>query len=194
MVEARNDEEECALPVKRKPDTDLLDIVTTESLNDDSSKKAKHEKFVAGVVSSNPDVKLIAEKSVSGVFCTVNDEEDEDDEEDFQAGEEAEVDDEFSSGEAENDRKGKAIASNYKGKGKLIEESFDDSESDSSSFESESGTDSESLSDDPLAEVDLDNILPSRTRRRNALPGFSIFPAAAGKAQHDSDGDDRSDA
>uniref|UniRef100_A0A3Q7FEC9 Uncharacterized protein n=1 Tax=Solanum lycopersicum TaxID=4081 RepID=A0A3Q7FEC9_SOLLC len=58
------------------------------------------------------------------------------------------------------------------GKGKLIEDSDDD---DSSDFESESDVDTDTdLSDDLLAEVDLGNIIPSRTRRRTHQSGLKI--------------------
>ncbi|KAL2529251.1 nucleolin [Forsythia ovata] len=71
-------------------------------------------------------------------------------------------------------RKGKGISRDDKGKGKLIEESEDDDDDSSDDHESElSGVDSD-LSDDPLAEVDMENILPSRTRRRAAQPGLHI--------------------
>nr|GMC91740.1 nucleolin-like [Ipomoea batatas] len=72
-----------------------------------------------------------------------------------------------SQNDAEIDRKGKAIRSDDKGKGKLVEDD---------------------LSDDPLAEVDLDNILPSRTRRRSVHPGVFIS-SAAGNPKHDGDSD-----
>ncbi|KAJ4915567.1 hypothetical protein Rs2_01120 [Raphanus sativus] len=69
--------------------------------------------------------------------------------------------------EEEDDRKGKVFSREDKGKGKLIE--FDDSDED----DDEDGDeyDESELSDDALAEVDLDNILPSRTRRRSIQPG-----------------------
>ncbi|KAK8593136.1 hypothetical protein V6N13_043253 [Hibiscus sabdariffa] len=55
----------------------------------------------------------------------------------------------------------------WKGKGILVEEekdSDDDNHEDASDGENETEGESD-LSDDPLAEVDLENILPSRTRR-----------------------------
>ncbi|KAI3929686.1 hypothetical protein MKX01_025854 [Papaver californicum] len=58
-----------------------------------------------------------------------------------------------------------------KGKGKMIVEDEDDSDDDDDEFGGEELSDIDSdLSDDPLAEVDLDNILPSRTRRRVLPP------------------------
>nr|XP_023898808.1 nucleolin-like [Quercus suber]POE52782.1 hypothetical protein CFP56_60466 [Quercus suber] len=86
--------------------------------------------------------------------------EDEDDDEDSENGDEKAV----------VDRKGKGIMRADKGKGKLIEEEKNDDDEDDDDSDNDIGgdvSDGESdLSDDPLAEVDLDNILPSRTRRR----------------------------
>ncbi|KAL0694346.1 hypothetical protein Bca4012_061526 [Brassica carinata] len=47
--------------------------------------------------------------------------------------------------------------------------------------------------DDPLAEVDLDNILPSRTRRRSIQPGVYISNDLGGGNNEDDDNDDSSD-
>ncbi|CAA3005699.1 Hypothetical predicted protein [Olea europaea subsp. europaea] len=61
-----------------------------------------------------------------------------------------------------------------KGKGKLIEE-FDHDDDDSSDHcESELSSVDSDLTDDPLAKVDLDNMVPSKTRRCTAQPGFHI--------------------
>ncbi|CAN0870169.1 hypothetical protein LINGRAHAP2_LOCUS9448 [Linum grandiflorum] len=80
---------------------------------------------------------------------------------------------------------GEAVVVDRKGKGIMIEEeeeededdddddSDDDSSDDEDGSENVGGDDSE-LEDDPLAEVDLDNILPSRTRRRGVQPGSYI--------------------
>ncbi|XP_019161437.1 PREDICTED: protein bfr2 [Ipomoea nil] len=193
MEDVRNHQEEHVLPAKRKPDPEFVVEAATEGQDDESSKKAKLENSVDGAVSSAAEDKKIGEGSQNDV-CSVKDEEeqDEDDEEDYKFEEEEEEDeDEQSNGEAEIDRKGKAIRSDDKGKGKLVEESVhdSDSDSDSSAFGSDSDTDGESdLSDDPLAEVDLDNILPSRTRRRSVHPGVFISNAA-GNPKHDGDSD-----
>ncbi|XP_030539571.2 acidic leucine-rich nuclear phosphoprotein 32 family member B [Rhodamnia argentea] len=86
--------------------------------------------------------------------------------------------------------KGKGTLKDDKGKGKMIVEEEDEDSGDSSSDDYGSvGVPSESdsdLSDDPLAEVDMDNILPSRTRQRTARPG--VFIAGDRK----DGGDDRS--
>lgn len=84
------------------------------------------------------------------------------------------------------DRKGKGILRDDKGKGKLIEEEDSDDSSDGGN-ESEADSD---LSDDPLAEVDLDNILPSRTRRRVVQPGFYIANDPGNNGDDDSDDSD----
>ncbi|OMO85517.1 hypothetical protein CCACVL1_10141 [Corchorus capsularis] len=76
--------------------------------------------------------------------------------------------------------------------GILIEEEEDsDDDDDSSDGGNESGVESD-LSDDPLAEVDLDNILPSRTRRRTVQPG--VYIAKDGGSNADADDSDDSDA
>ncbi|KAF5479261.1 hypothetical protein F2P56_000097 [Juglans regia] len=76
--------------------------------------------------------------------------------------------DENDRGEAEVDRKGKGIVRDDKGKGKLKveEEDADDDEDDDRGSGIDISNSESDLLDDPLAEVDLDNILPSRTRRR----------------------------
>ncbi|KAI3931245.1 hypothetical protein MKX01_040162 [Papaver californicum] len=81
----------------------------------------------------------------------------------------------------EDKRKGKLVVEDdgeeevvvdRKGKGKMIvEDEDDDDDDDDDDFCGGELSDIDSdLSDDPLAEVDLDNILPSRTRRRVVPP------------------------
>ncbi|KAL6135962.1 hypothetical protein ACLB2K_068187 [Fragaria x ananassa] len=105
-----------------------------------------------------------------------------------------EEDGEESNGKSEADRKGKGIMRDDKGKGILIEEDDEDEDSsdDSSSSSSEFEDGDSDLSDDPLAEVDLDNILPSRTRRRQLQPGFYIRSDNNGNNNND-DSDDSDD-
>ncbi|XP_010556318.1 PREDICTED: histone H2A.Z-specific chaperone CHZ1-like isoform X3 [Tarenaya hassleriana] len=91
--------------------------------------------------------------------------------------------------EAEVDRKGKGIMRDYKGKGKLIE----DDDSDENDEEGDDEDADSDLSDDPLAEVDLDNILPSRTRRRAMQPGLYISGEIANHDDNDDDDDDDDD-
>lgn len=96
--------------------------------------------------------------------------------------------------EAEQSRK---AVIDRKGKGILIEEeedmdSDDDDDDDSSDADvgdNLSGCESD-LSDDPLAEVDLDNILPSRTRRRVIQPGAYIANDMGIDLDDDSDDSD----
>ncbi|KAL8172444.1 hypothetical protein V2J09_024248 [Rumex salicifolius] len=101
--------------------------------------------------------------------------------------------------EGDGDSNGKAVI-DRKGKGILIEEEEeddaedeeDDSDDDDSSDGgnvSENGGDDSDFSDDPLTEVDLDNILPSRTRRRVVHPGAYIANDVGG-ADEDSDDSD----
>lgn len=118
--------------------------------------------------------------------------EDEDDGDDVYEDEDDDDDAENDRGEAEVDRKGKGIVRDDKGKGKLmVEEEDTHDDEDDQDDDSDSGTDisnSESdLSDDPLAEVDLDNILPSRTRRRTVQPGVYV---ANDFGNNDDDSDD----
>ncbi|CAA0834775.1 Unknown protein [Striga hermonthica] len=73
------------------------------------------------------------------------------------------------------DRKGKGVEVDLKGKGKMVDEDDEDDEddddedgsSDDSSDSDLSGdeVDGSDWEDDPLLEVDLNNILPSRTRK-----------------------------
>ncbi|XP_054791035.1 ethylene receptor 3-like [Prosopis cineraria] len=102
-------------------------------------------------------------------------------------------DGEESNGEVMVDRKGKGIMTADKGKGKLIEEddeNDDDSGGDDDSSDGGVVSDGDSdLSDDPLAEVDLNNILPSRTRRRTIHPG-EFIANDVGNDDEDDDSDD----
>ncbi|KAJ6424167.1 hypothetical protein OIU84_025032 [Salix udensis] len=105
-----------------------------------------------------------------------DEEEDEDDEEED---DEEDDDDDYEDGE---EKREEAVV-DRKGKGILIEEGVDDDDEDEEGSELEGGDDSEEAEeDDPLAEVDLDNILPSRTRRKVVHPGVYIA--------NDDDGDD----
>ncbi|CAF2115669.1 hypothetical protein HID58_083557 [Brassica napus] len=112
--------------------------------------------------------------------------------------EEEEEEEEEDSIEDEIDRKGKGISREDKGKGKLIEvdESDDSDDDDDDDDDDEDGDeyDESDLSDDPLAEVDLDNILPSRTRRRSIQPGVYISNDRSGNNENDDDSSDDSDA
>ncbi|EXB62853.1 hypothetical protein L484_008703 [Morus notabilis] len=108
---------------------------------------------------------------------------------------EEEEDDEKSKNNGEADRKGKGIMRDDKGKGKLIleEEEDDNDDDDSDDDDSSDGGGSEldsDLSDDPLAEVDLDNILPSRTRRKQPPPPGVHIANDLGNDDDDSDDSD----
>ncbi|TQD89692.1 hypothetical protein C1H46_024827 [Malus baccata] len=81
----------------------------------------------------------------------------------------------------------KELDSNING---LVEEDDDDSDDDSSDGGSEFEDGDSDLSDDPLAEVDLDNILPSRTRRRQVQPGVYIANDIGNEEEDDSDDSD----
>ncbi|KAF8104824.1 hypothetical protein N665_0166s0010 [Sinapis alba] len=98
-----------------------------------------------------------------------------------------EVEDEDDDEEEEVDRKGKGISREDKGKGKLIEVEESSDDSDDEDDEDGDEYDESDLSDDPLAEVDLDNILPSRTRRRSIQPGVYISNDRTGGVNEEDD-------
>ncbi|KAL1820143.1 hypothetical protein ACET3Z_015012 [Daucus carota] len=156
-------------PPKRKPEEQDALIHS-----DSATKKPKPEALLESKVI---ETKVIETKVIEEQH--IEDEDTEEDEEEYEEEEEDEDDDEENSnGEAEVDVKGKGIMKEDKGKGKLIEESEDDEDDSSDGAADVFGSDDESdsdLSEDPLAEVDLDNILPSRTRsRRGASRGVVI--------------------
>ncbi|CAK8542711.1 unnamed protein product [Lathyrus sativus] len=175
--------EEPTFPSKRKPDQkDTHDFPNknpkiTTTLNDNNSQESE---VLTTTNSSSDDVPVkefggdAEEDDNEPENDTDDDDDDEDDEEDN------------SEGERVVDRKGKGILRDDKGKGKLIEEDDDDDEDDDSDDSDDSDDDSDGnvsgsdsdFSDDPLAEVDLDNILPSRTRRRPAYSGVNISGGA----------------
>ncbi|KMT06868.1 hypothetical protein BVRB_6g152080 [Beta vulgaris subsp. vulgaris] len=150
MADVKNSAEP-TFPTKRIPDS------TTQ----DSTNEPKKQKL------DNPENNL----DNNGIQPQQND----DVQKEKQQVEEEEIQEELSSGKAVIDRKGKGI---------LIEEDDeededvdeDDSDDDSDSDDSVIGDDEEDsdFADDPLAEVDLDNILPSRTRRKVIHPGVYL--------------------
>lgn len=164
------------IPPKRKTDLTSID----EDKDENGLKKQRLENSAEKTCSSPA-----LEKKIDGEDEEDDDEEDyEEEEEDDDEDEDEDEDDEdedfdekHSNGKmAEVDRKGKGILKeDKKGKGKLIQESDDDSSDDGGDGVESDGGDSSDLSEDPLAEVDLDNILPSRTRRRSTFhPGLCL--------------------
>ncbi|KAJ9132873.1 hypothetical protein P3X46_033699 [Hevea brasiliensis] len=115
---------------------------------------------------------------------------------DTREGEEEEEDDDgdYEDEEEEEEDNGEAAVVDRKGKGIMVEEEEDDDSDDDDIDSSDGGSeldgDGSELEDDPLAEVDLDNILPSRTRRRAAQPGVYV----ANDHGNDDDDSDDSDA
>lgn len=203
--------DEGSLLSKRMPDLTSQNQDNIQEKMKDSNKKQKFE--ISSADDSNPLIPEVEEnKEVNGtenisiqgdVNKGVEEAEEDEDEEDYEAegedddnedededeedDEEDDSDDDHSNGNAEVvDRKGKGIMTDDKGKGKLIEESEDSKEQGS-----ESDGDSD-LSDDPLAEVDLDNILPTRTRsrRRVVQPGIHIADNQGLKEDDNDDSDD----
>lgn len=207
MYSAEVKSDEGSLLSKRMPDLTSQDQDNIQEKMKDSNKKQKFEISSADnsnalipEVEENNEVNGTENISIQGdVNKGVEEDEDDEDEEDYEAeGEDDDNDDEdedeeddsnddHSNGNAEVvDRKGKGIMTDDKGKGKLIEESED-----SKDCGSESDGDSD-LSDDPLAEVDLDNILPTRTRSRSRVvqPGIHIADNQGVKGDDNDDSDD----
>ena len=182
MAEVKNDEEqhEHTLPAKRKPDPTSVDENKdeigiengAENESGDSKKKQKSEFSADDTIFPSVDEEKEIEDDDEDEYITDDSDSDDEDDED----EDDEDSDEHSNGKAEVvDRKGKGILRDDKGKGKVIEESDGDSSE---------------LSDDPLAEVDLDNILPSRTRGRVHRPGVHISDDLGNKVDDDRDDSD----
>ncbi|EOY02912.1 hypothetical protein QUC31_017929 [Theobroma cacao] len=164
--------DEPALPAKRKPDLTSQD---QENLPLKSRKLQTQDETI-----QPKDDSFVPDNEEPGVDAEEEGEEDDDDykDDDDHDGEE--------NGNATVDRKGKGI---------LIEDAKDsDDDDDDDDDSSDGGDESEGesdLSDDPLAEVDLDNILPSRTRRRVVQPGVYIAKDVGNNDESDdSDGSD----
>ena len=185
MAETKH-QEEPTLHAKRKPDLTREDNednpkktqkLEAPDTNNDSSlplhnnhhlESSEHDSSIHEENDTKLESNLLAE----------DDDEEEEEEEDYED-EDDDEDSENGDEKAEVDRKGKGIMRDDKGKGKLIEEeNVDDDDDEDDDSDSDSGSDvsdgDSDLSDDPLAEVDLDNILPSRTRRRTAQRGVYI--------------------
>lgn len=177
------------LPIKRMPEVMPQDIDNITEVGAALSKKQKLEipsvdedELLAQDVEGSKDVSE-AENSGTQLIEEVEDEDkDEDeDEEDY----EDDDDDDDEDGPVVNDPKGKGILKDEKGKGKLIEESEDSDDSGTDGSDGESD-----LSDDPLTEVDLNNILPSRTRSCSVKPRASI--SIDGRSKEDKNDDSTS--
>ncbi|XP_010494708.1 PREDICTED: nucleolin-like [Camelina sativa] len=200
MADVEN-QQDSSFPVKRKSDLfcQNQDNLSNKSQKLNPESKDGGENNESGIedldstgAESSVCPERLAEKVNNGVIGDllgaeeeqqVGDEEDE--EEDDEEEDEEEV-------EEVVDRKGKGISREDKGKGKLIEvDSSDDEEDDSDDDDEGFGEDDESdFSDDPLAEVDLDNILPSRTRRRSSQPGVYISNDVSNRGEDDDSSDD----
>ncbi|XP_041009069.1 nucleoplasmin-like protein ANO39 [Juglans microcarpa x Juglans regia] len=199
MAEIKH-QEEPTLSSKRKPDLTCDDnpkkttkLEAPPDNNIDSSvfkeknnflESSEHDSSIAQEKDCKFETDLLAEAEAEA-----EDEDEDEDEDDYDDEEEDEDEDdedgEDGNGKAEVDQRGKGILRDDKGKGKLILEDDDEDEDDGSDI---SNGESD-LSDDPLAEVDLDNILPSRTRKRTIQPGVYIA-SDLGNNDDDSDGSD----
>ncbi|CAA0196802.1 unnamed protein product [Arabidopsis thaliana] len=210
MADVEN-QQDSSFPVKRKSDLFCQDQdnVTNKaqklnpSLNSADSESKDGETNGSGQIenlNSSTEETIGAESSVlsekaaeeveNGVIGDSGAEEEQEDEEDEEEDDEEEEEEEE---EEVVDRKGKGISREDKGKGKMIEVEESDDEDDSDDDEDDEGFDEDDesdFSDDPLAEVDLDNILPSRTRRRSSQPG--VFIPNEFSNRHVNDEDDES--
>ncbi|KAG2297775.1 hypothetical protein Bca4012_008965 [Brassica carinata] len=192
MADVEN-QQESSFPVKRKSDLCCQEqdnaANKAQKLNPSADSESKDgEVNGSGVenLSSSTGEKIGTESSISGDLAA-------EENQDGGDGEEEEED----LIEAEIDRKGKGISREDKGKGKLIEVDESDDSDDDDDDDDEDGDeydDESDLSDDPLAEVDLDNILPSRTRRRSIQPGVYISNDRGVNNNQDDDSSDDSDA
>ena len=184
---------EPALPTKRKPDLtsqdqENLPLKSQKLQTQDETIQAKEGNHSVENQTLEPSGKndssvpeSIPENEEPGIDAEEEEGEEEEDEDAYE--DDDDHDDEEKDGNVSVDRKGKGI---------LIEEekdSDDDDDDDSSGGGNESEDESD-LSDDPLAEVDLDNILPSRTRRRVVQPGVYI----AKNVGNNDEGDDSDDS
>ncbi|KAL4377794.1 hypothetical protein GQ457_02G012640 [Hibiscus cannabinus] len=180
MAETKS-RQEPALPAKRKSDLTSQDHDPQPNLPHKSPKLQSQDEPIhpsGNNASSVSDPTPLNQDP--GVHSGEGEEDEDDDYEDEDGGEEEEE-----NGSTPVDRKGKGI---------LIEEEndSDDEEEDDDDDSSDGGSESEGesdLSDDPLAEVDLDNILPLRTRRRVVRPGVHIAKEVGNKGEADDHGD-----
>ncbi|KAF3572835.1 hypothetical protein F2Q69_00059455 [Brassica cretica] len=198
MADVEN-QQDSSFPAKRKSDLccQEQDNVANKAqkLNPSSSSSADSESGVENLktgaessISLEKAAGFVSEKDENGVPDDHTAEEKQGD------GVGYEDEEEEDSIEVEIDRKGKGISREDKGKGKLIEVDESDDSDDDDDDDDEDEYDESDLSDDPLAEVDLDNILPSRTRRRSIQPGVYISNDRSGNHEDDDDSSDDSDA
>ncbi|XP_061351028.1 uncharacterized protein LOC133296093 [Gastrolobium bilobum] len=193
MAELKN-QQEPAFPSKRKLDSntdDLPNKVPNLATLDNNEAQEPNP------ISDNNNSELPSTTNCSSEKEGGNDDDDNELENDDEFDDDEEEDEDEEDEEDEVDRKGKGVLRDDKGKGKLIEEEEedddDDDDDDSGDDGNVSGGDSD-FSDDPLAEVDLNNILPSRTRRRTAHPGVHIASDMGNVGGDDDDDSDDSDA
>ncbi|KAI4350454.1 hypothetical protein L6164_004909 [Bauhinia variegata] len=210
MAETQNSEES-TYHMKRKPD------LNGEDSEEHSKKAPKLETFENNSLASedkieeceatpksknnlevpNSNCSSVTEKKIEGieseVFAREAGNEDDGDDDEVDNDDEDDNGDEDEDEDVDVDRKGKGIVRDDKGKGKLIEEEDEDEDDSGDDDSNDDGVVSDGdsdLSDDPLAEVDLNNILPSRTRRRTINTGVYIANDLPNDEDDDSDDSD----
>ncbi|KAK4853304.1 hypothetical protein QYF36_006894 [Acer negundo] len=87
------------------------------------------------------------------------------------------------------DSNGESTELDRKGKGILVEKGEDESDDDDSSDRGSQSDGDSDLSDDPFPVIDLDNILPSGTRRKVIQPWNYIANNLGERDDDDSDSD-----
>ncbi|GMI67556.1 hypothetical protein like AT1G12830 [Hibiscus trionum] len=185
MAETKSPQEP-ALPAKRKPDLTSQDHDPQQNLPLKSPKLQTQDETIlpseddhAIHPSGNGDSSVPEPRPENEDPRVYSEEGDEDEDDDY----EDDDNEEEENGSTPVDRKGKGI---------LIEEENDSDDEDGDDDSSDGGNESDGASDlsnDPLAEVDLDNILPSRTRRQVVPHGVHIAKEVGNKGEAD-DGDD----
>ncbi|XP_077229399.1 uncharacterized protein LOC143862274 [Tasmannia lanceolata] len=175
------------LPQKRKPDLEPLDDDRNPKKLDISEEKPKPLPIPEQNLQENNE-----EEEEEGEE-EYEEEDDEEEEEEEGEGEGMETNGKVDKGkgimkEEDNKGKGKLKVEDKKGKGKsMVEESSSEEDDEGNVGVDEDESD---FSDDPLAEIDLDNILPVRTRRRAVQPGAYLVNDLVDNDNDDDDDED----
>ncbi|XP_051146930.1 uncharacterized protein LOC127262304 [Andrographis paniculata] len=180
MADVKTVDEGHQLPEKRKLDLPIITTATPEEGKEGADLKKKQkveiptEENGAGPHVSHENPPEPEELQIVNADVEEEDDEDYNVEQDEDGHEDPEI----------LDRAAKVITAYDKGKGKMVagfecddsDDSDDDTDGDStdSSDNGQSDEDEGEMEDDLLAEIDLGNILPSRTRRHQVHRGIRI--------------------